>query len=1034
MRKILFCFLLTFFIFGQSEAQTKTVSGVVTAQNDKAPLPGVSVRIEGSQSGTVTDENGKFSLAVPANATLLFSYTGYTSYATKVGTASQLNISLQTSSQAMDEVVVTSFGIKKDRRTLGYGISQVKAEELRKAPTPDITNALTGKIAGVQVSGSGGGFSSSNIIIRGFSTFTGSNQPLLVVDGVPIDNGGGSNGVNSGVANSNRASDINPEDIESINVLKGAAATVLYGSRAASGALIITTKKGKVGTKNQVSFSTSYGVGTMNRFPEYQNEYAQGDRGIYKNNVSGSWGPRINGQTVTNWFGNPEVLQAYPDNVRDILHHSTSNQNDISFSGATAVYNYRLSYGNAYETALVPGNKLRKNNVSINAGTSITPKFKVNTFLSYVNNASDRTQAGNQGSNPIWRGIYAPRSYDLTGSPFEDASGGQLWFAAEDNPYWAIKHVTYHQEVNRFYGNVNLNYTFAPWLQADLKIGGDIIANNTQGFDDKNIRGNGNTSSAGKGGLADNQNLTRNLNSYFTLSGNKRLNDRFFVSATLGNEVIANYSRFLNTTGLEIVVPAFNNLKNFVSFNSSDGYTQSRAVGVFGDFVVEYQNFLTVNLKARNDFPSTLSAGYRSIFYPAIAVSFVATEAFPNLKSNVLSAAKIRANVGEVGKGAGPYNTDTYYGRASAGDGFGSTGISFPFNGLAGYTYGNGAGNPLLTPEFTREIELGGEFSLFNNRLFIDGSVYKRDTRNLIFNVPVPASSGFTSVTTNAGKLSTKGFELLVSGTPIRSNSFSWNTALTFTTFKSVVKELAPGVQAITLGGFTSPNIQLIPGQEYGQVYSTYYKRDSAGNKIIGTNGLPLVGNGVSKIGNPNSKFTAGLTNTFTYKSISFSFLVDGRYKGELLSRTIGDLRINGVSAETAQFPRYNADGTEAKPYLFDGVLENKTPNNIYVTAQDYYSLRGKYVAWEGYVLDASFIKLREATLSYDFPKAMLNRARFITNLRLSIYGRNLLTYAPHFPDLDPEQNLLGVSNSRGLEFGIQPVAKTIGGSLRVTF
>lgn len=1034
MRKTLLFFLLLFCVYTTVFAQTKTVSGTVSSDNDNSPLPGVSIKVEGAASGTVTDVNGRFTVNAAPNASLTFTYTGYLSETVKIGNEATLNITLRQATKSLDEVVVTSFGIRKDKRTLGYGVSQVKSEEIRKAPTPDITNSLVGKIAGVQITGTGGGFTSSNITIRGFSTFGGSNQPLIVVDGVPINNGGGNNGVNSGVASSNRASDINPEDIESINVLKGAAATVLYGSRAASGVLVITTKKGKIGTGNQVTFSTNHGIGIINRFPEYQNEYAQGDRGAYRNNVSGSWGPLMNEQTVTNWFGEQEVLKAYPNNVQDILQHSYSNQNDLGFSGATERYNYRLSYGNAYETALVPGNKLHKNTLSINAGTSISPKFKVATFLSYTSNISDRTQAGNQGSNPLWRGIYAPRSYDLSGKPYEDAAGGQLWFAAEDHPYWAIQHVKYHQEINRFFGNINFNYAFAPWLQADLKIGGDVISNNNQGFDDKGVRGNGNTSSASKGGLSDNQSLVRNLNSYLTLTGNKRLNERFLISATFGNEIISNFSRSLGATGLEIVVPGFDNLKNFVSYNTSNSFIRERTVGVFGDFVVEYQNFLTVNLKARNDFSSTLAPKYRSIFYPAVAVSFIPTEAFDGLKGDVLSSVKIRANIGEVGKGTGAYNTDTYFGRASAADGFGSTGIAFPFNGLAGYTYGNAAGNPLITPEFTREIEVGGEFSLFNNRLYIDASVYKRDSRNLIFGVPVPASSGFTSLTTNAGKLSTKGIELLISGTPVKARDFTWEADLTFTRFKSVVKELAPGVLSVTVGGFTSPNTQLIPGEEYAQIYSTYYRRDEAGRLIVGTNGLPLVGAGVGKIGNPNPKFTAGFTNTFSYKAFSFSFLVDGRYKGDLLSRTVGDLRINGVSAETAKYPRYNADGTEAKPYLFDGVLETKAPNNVYVSAQDYWSLRGKYVAWEGYVLDASFIKLREINISYNFPKSIIGRTRFINSLQLSVYGRNLATYAPNFPDLDPEQNLQGISNSRGLEFGIQPVSRIIGGSLRATF
>ncbi len=1036
MRKF---FLLLFILVCAAaglNAQNRVYTGVVHGQGDSAALAGVSIKVEGSSIGTQTNSEGYFSLTAPANGTLVFSYLGYVSQKIKPGSQTRVNINLESDSKSLEEVVVTSFGIVKDKKTLGYGVSQVKAEDLRKAPTPDITNALVGKVAGVQVSGTGGGFSSSNIIIRGFTTFTGSNQPLMVIDGVPINNSGGNNGVNAGVTTSNRASDINPEDIESMNVLKGAAATVLYGSRAASGAILIVTKKGKAGSRNQISFSSNVGVGTINRFPSFQNEYAQGDKGGYSPTVTGSWGPLITGQTVNNYFGQPEQLQAYPDNVRDILHHSISNQNDVSFSGSTAKSTYRLAYGNANETALVPGNKLSKNSLSLNAGTSITDKLKVNTYVSYTSNISDRTQAGNQGSNPLWRGIYTPRTYNLSGLPYQDAAGNQQWFAAEDQPYWAIKHVKYHQEVNRFLGNVNLNYAVTSWLQADLKIGADVFSNSTQGFDDKGIRGNGNTTSAGKGGLADNINNIRNLNSYLTVSANKRKGD-FFFSGTVGNEVISNYSRSLGGTGTDIVVPGFQNLKNFVTLSNSDSYSQSKIVGLFGDFVAEYQNYLTLNIKARNDWSSTLSPGNWSIFYPAVALSFVPTEKFTSLKGKVLNQAKIRANIGEVGKGATAYNTDTYYAKASAGDGFGSTGVSFPFNGLVGYTYSNSAGNPFLTPEFTREVELGGEFIFFDNRLSLDLSVYKRDTRNLIYSVPVPASSGFTSVINNAGKLSTKGIEFLLSGMPVKTRNFRWEALVNFTSFRSVVKELSPGVQAVVIGGFTSPDTRLIPGQQYGVIFSTYYKRDDQGRMIIGTSGLPIVSSGtnsVKKIGNPNPKFTMGITNTFSYKAFSLSFLVDGRYKGDLLSRTLGDLRINGVSAETAEYPRFNKDGTIAKPYIFPGVLENGQPNNIYVTAQDYWSLRGKYVAWEGYVRDASFIKLRELTISYNVPRSFLSKTKVISGLQLSAYGRNLFTYAPHFPDLDPEQNLQGVSNSTGLEFGIQPVAKTMGGTVRITF
>ncbi|GHA72750.1 SusC/RagA family TonB-linked outer membrane protein [Pontibacter akesuensis] len=1034
MMKKLLLFFLCLGIYSITYAQDKEITGRVVSAADNSPMPGVTIVVEGTTRGTQTDADGRFSLTASEGATLMVSFIGFTTQRIPVTGQNVYNVSIAQDSKQLQEVVVTSFGIERDKKSLGYGVSSVSSEEINKAPVTDVTNSLAGKVAGVQISGTGGGLASSNITIRGFSSITGSNQPLFVIDGVPIDNSGGSNSVNAGVANSNRASDINPNDIASISVLKGAAATVLYGSRAASGVILITTKKGEFGSKNQVNFTSNYGVGTMNRFPEFQNEYAQGSNGNYINNVPGSWGPRIAGQTVTNWFGEEEQLQAYPDNVRDILQNSKFIQNSISFSGATEKYNYRISYGNTYETGLVPNNELLRNSFSINAGTSVTDKLTINTSISYINNQSERTQAGNQGSNPLWRGIYAPRSYNLSGLPFEDELGNQLWFAGEDHPYWAIKHVKYEDETNRIYGNLHLAYDFSDWLRADFRIGGDVFTTNSKGFDEKGIRSNGNTSSAGAGGVRDREVFSRDLNSYLTVTGDKQISEDFKLTATLGNEVIANYSSNLAAVGLGIVVPGFDNLKNFLTYNPSASITQRRLMGFFGDFIVDYKDFLTLNVKGRNDFSSTLTKENRSIFYPAVAVSFVPTSAFPGLSGDVLTTAKIRANVGEVGKGAGVYNTTTYWGQADAGDGFGSTAVNFPFNGLAGFTYDNSSGNADLKPEFTREIELGTELSFFGNRLYVDASVYRRDTRNLIFAVPVPASSGFTSTITNAGKLSTKGLEVLVSGRPVVNTNFTWESTVNFTTFKTIVEELAPGVQRLTIGGFTSPNTQAVVGEQYGLIYSTDYRRDEQGRMIIGTNGLPLTAPGVSATGNPNPKFTMGFTNSFTYKAFNLSFLVDWKHKGDILSRTVGDLRIQGVSAETAEFPRFNEDGSRNKPYLFDGVLEDGRPNDIYVSSQDYWGLRGKYVAWAGYVRDASFVKLREATLSYNLPQALLAKSGFIDALQLSIYGRNLLTHAPNYPDLDPEQNLQGVSNSRGLEFGIQPIARTIGASLRATF
>ncbi|MFT4023146.1 MAG: TonB-dependent receptor [Flavihumibacter sp.] len=508
----------------------------------------------------------------------------------------------------------------------------------------------------------------------------------------------------------------------------------------------------------------------------------------------------------------------------------------------------------------------------------------------------------------------------------------------------------------------------------------------------------------------------------------------FNLSGTLGNEIVSDYSNFLTTTGRSITIPGFVNLKNFTSFTTSDGYSQTRLFGVFADFSADYKQIINLNVKARNDFSSTLPKGSRSIFYPAVAVSFVATEAFPSLKESFLDYLKIRANIGEVGKGASAYATNTYYVTASAGDGFGSTGVSFPFNGLAGYSYSNTAGNENIRPEFTREIELGTEAYFFNRRLSVDLSVYKRESRDLIFSVPVPVSSGYSSTVKNAGRLSTKGIEFLISGTPIKQKNFNWDVTLNFTSFKTMVTQLADGVDMISLGGFTSPNIQAVAGHQYGLIYSNMYVRDAQGRMIIKENGLPQVTSAVGEVGNPNPKLTTGLTNAFRYKNWNFSFLFDLKYKGDMLSRTIGDLRINGAAKETAEYDRFNADGTVSTPYVFEGVTEDGKENTTYVTAQQYWGLSGKYVAWEGYVLDATYLKLREATLSYAFNKQALSKIKFLSRLEIAVYGRNLLTYAPNYPHLDPEQNLLGISNARGLEFGYQPTARTVGLSVKASF
>lgn len=1040
MKKLLRSLFLILMIAVQALAQDKTVTGTVTAKEDGLPLPGVSVKVVGTQLGTLTGPNGKFSINVPAgNKSLSFTYIGYVGQTKAIGSeSSTINVILVADATQLGEVVVTSFGIQRDKKSLGYGTSAIESEALTTAKTTNVTNALTAKVPGIRATGTGGAFTGSGVIIRGYTTFTGSNQPLYVVDGVPIDNGGGGQALQTGASASNRAIDINPDDIENVTVLKGAAATVLYGSRAASGAILITTKKGSRGEKNAIAYSTSYNVGNVNRLPDYQNEYAQGNNGIYNPAIATSWGPRISGQTVTNFFGEQETLQAYQNNVEDIFKQAYNWQNNLSFSGGTDKSNYRISYGNATETYVIDNNKLRRHNLTLNGSTQITKKLMVGTSVTYTNNNSVRTLQGNQLSNPLFRAYFTPRSYDLTNTPFEDESGNQLWYGGEDHPYWSIKYNNYNDDVNRVFGNVNARYDVTDWLVADLKVGTDFYNLRSKGFDEVGNRGGGFAGASSRlvGGIVDTENDVRNFNSYFTVTGSKQVSN-FNLSLTLGNEITQNFSSFSDVTGFELVVPGFNNLSNAITFDPNRGTQRTRLLGIFGDLVVDYKNFLTLNLKARNDWSSTLIKENRSIFYPAIAASFVATEAFAGLKSDNVNLIKIRANVGEVGKGAPAYSTDTYFVTASAGDGFGPS-IVFPYNGLAGFELSNGAGQPDLEPEFTRESEIGAELGFFNSRLTFDGSYYERKTRNVILAVPVSNASGIGTVFRNAGKLSTKGVEFIIGGTPLKTKNGSWDLSLNFTQFKSTVDELAAGVDNIFLGGFTTPNIRLVAGDEYGQIYGSRYERNEQGQLLIRANGLPRATAGVEKIGNPNPQWTMGVTNNINFKGFNLGFLLDIRKGGDQYSRNIADVERNGVALTTADNPRFEADGvTQTTPYLYEGVYEAGTPNagqpnTTSVSTQSYYGNTGKYVAAEGFIFDTSWFRIREASLTYKLPAALLQKSPF-GNVEVGVFGRNLYLRAPNYPHFDPEQNALGISNAQGLEFNSLPATRTFGANLRIT-
>ncbi|MEQ1585408.1 MAG: SusC/RagA family TonB-linked outer membrane protein, partial [Cyclobacteriaceae bacterium] len=866
---------------------------------------------------------------------------------------------------------------------------------------------------------------------------------------------GGAMAAQTGVSMSNRAIDLNQDDIETMTILKGPAAAVLYGSRAAAGAIIITTKKGKAqgGKKSIVEYTGSYNLNEVNRFPDYQNQYAQGTSltaagvpiaPIYQPNADQSnWGPEIAGQLVPSsysaadqqLFGLPAQvpLTAYPNNVKDLFQKGYNSQHNIAFSGGTDKSNFFFSYNNLQDKGFLQNNLLQKNSFKFSGNTQMTERFNMGVSLNYINNTSKRSQIGNQLSNPLFRGWFLPRNYNLQEDPFVRPDGSQVYFNANtDNPYWTLAYNKYKDEVNRIIGNVNLSYDFNDWASVSYKLGTDAYIQRIKTVDGIGARGQANHAVQGVGAVGDRMIYNQETSSYLNFIFKKSVND-FKFNFLLGNEVNLRVGQDQGVIANTTATQGFDNILDGLNYTPFGNRFRRNLIGVYGDLQVNYKNWLYLGLTGRNDWSSSFKKGNNSYFYPSVTSSFILTEALPSLKSDVIGFAKIKANWAKVGREAPIYSTDTYYSNANPAGGFG-TQIIFPFLGQQGRSLNDAAGNPDLGPEFTRSYEIGTELGLFNDRLKVDFTYFSTRSTDIILNVPVAAASAFTNLSKNAGTLETDGVELGLSIVPVKTNTFTWTIDANWTRIRNNVIELAPGVANIAIGGFTTAQTRIEAGKPYGVIYAnTLLKNDNGKLVVNSSTGLPIIDTrGVQYVGNPNPNWTAGITNTFAWKGISASFLIDIRNGGDVLSRVINDLRRTGTAAETAAQPRFGSDGLPLKDYIIDGVYADGTPNTVAITAQQYWSNLYSFNVPGTGVFDASWVRLREASVFYSLPKPLLSKTPF-GKVELGLNGRNLWlkTNVPH---IDPETNLTGASNSQGIEFNTMPNARTYGAVLKLTF
>ena len=1051
MKKILLMSLvLMFTLLHGAIAQTRTISGRVTDQKTGDSLPGVTVLVKGTANGISTSADGAYVLTVPdSGGTLVFSSIGMATQERPIGSESQINVALAQDTKQLSEVVVTAFGREQEKKALGFSVSEVKAQELTQAHSTNVVNSLTAKVAGVRIQGSSGMVgASSNIFIRGMTTFTGSNQPLFVVDGIPIDNGGGTNTLQSGVANSNRAIDLNQDDIESVSILKGPAAAVLYGSRAASGAVIITMKKGAtLGTKKQaVTVTSNYNIVKVGRLPDYQNTYGQGNTGIFSAISQNSWGPKATGQTVTNFRGESEALSINPNNVKNIFQTGSNFQNNIALSGATDRTRYYVSYGNLYEAGILPSNVLKRNTVTFNGNAQLTKKLRTSTNFIFSNSVSKRTPQGNVRANPFFSSYATPRSYDVTKYPFEQPNGGQLnaavvgtltsnntYFGQDDNPLWSMKYNTYNDEVNRVVGNVAIGYDFTDWLSLDYKLGTDTYSQQYKYVNARDSRGvivPNAGGAANVGNIQDETFIRRELSSYLTLNVKRNLTEDISARLLLGNEINQRRTDDLGVVGSDIQVRGFDNIANTKNFTPFTEKNNRRLIGVYGDLQLGFRDFAFLNLSGRNDYSSTFSASKRSYFYPGASASIVVSDAIPVLKqSSFLDMFKIRAAAATVGREAPAYGTTTTFQNTGVSDGFGPA-INYPFLGQVGLTYANTGGNKDLGPEFTTSYETGADLRLFKGRLNIEATYYVQQSKNIIFAVPLSATSGFTSINRNIGTSEARGFELLISSTPLKIGGFTYSNSFNYSRVRNKVLELAPGVEFIQLGGFTTPGTRLIAGQPYGVLFGTKFLRQNGndGPLLLNPQGRVQFQADAGVIGNPNPNWTGGFTNTFSYKGLTLNTLLDIRVGGDVVSRNVSDQRRYGTGQET---------GDRDRTYVIGGVIKQAdgsfTPNNVQITAENYFNDLYGFGQYEFCVFDASWLRLREVALTYALPRTLTDKT-FLGGVELSFSGRNLFLYAPNIPHIDPEVNTTGVSNSQGFEFNSLPQSKMYGGSLRLTF
>ncbi len=1055
----------------------RTVSGTI-ADDTGIPLIGVNVIEKGTTNGTITDIDGTFSLDVSDAAEALeVSYTGFANQEIDISSGLSKVMVTMAEGAILDEVVVTAAGLEKNKRTLGYSVQNVDPDDLLTSQEVNFVDALNSKVAGVSVvSSSGSPGASSNIRIRGSVSINGSNSPLFVVDGVPIDNSSTGTGADPGSSNvsgvdySNRAIDINPNDVESLTVLKGPAATALYGVRAANGAIVITTKRGAAG-KPRVTVSASYGLDQVSQLNDRQSTYAQGRalNGVptYRGpeTFEGfSWGPLIssleydgaedydfdrNGALVPAGTGNGVAAQAY--DPYDFFVNGNTVDLNASISGGSEAFKYFLSFGRLNQNGIVPNSEFARNSFRLNTTANVTDKFDVGLDINYINSGGTRLQRGsnlrgvmlgllrNTPTFDVGNGLTGQEAAD-TPSTYELINGNQRSYRAGiyDNPYWVVNKNQSLDDVNRVIGNINFGYDLTPTIRLGYKLGLDTY--NDSRLDTEDIVPNWTV-----GALALTNITSQDLNSDLTLAYNDQLTSAIGLSGLVGFNVFDSQFNINTTRGTTLSSSNFYNISNAADIQTSQDLTRKRILGVYGTADFNFSEFLFLNLTARNDWSSTLPVDNNSYQSYSASLGFAFTEAL-NMNSNILNYGKLRASIGRVGLDAFVYATNNVFNLASStqnagigGDGFIST-FDFPALGTSAFERDVLLGNNQIVPETTTSFEIGGEFKFLRDRLGVDVNYFNSKSEDVIIAVDLSPTTGYTNAVQNAATITNTGWELTGYANPVRQGDFRWDTEVNFTAMENTVESLSDDIENVFLAGFTSTSARAVAGQPYSAIYGLGFQRNEANQIIVGADGWPLVDSAPQVLGDPNPDWIAGWRNSFTYKGVTLSGLLDIRQGGDVWCGTCGIINYFGTSQLSADerndvvvFNGVINTGTADEPVY----VENNTPVALAdPTTSDvntYYRVRyGFGGIGEMNIFDASWIRLRELTLAYSLPATMLENSG-IEGVNFTLSGRNLWL-STDYPGIDPETNLTGDTNGYGLDYFNNPNTKSYSATVKLTF